>query len=61
MSFENDYPNRKDWRKPYHGSKAVDATCRPGGDCPYCNRGRQHKHKRQLAATELDMRGDQPK
>lgn len=42
MAFDNHYPNRKDRRKPYKGSKAFDRSCRPGGDCPYCRNGEQH-------------------
>ena len=36
MSFDKPYKNRKDHRKPYHGSKVIDRSCRPGGDCPWC-------------------------
>ncbi len=46
MSFDKNYPKRKDHRKPYRGSKAVDSGCRPGGDCPYCQAGRKHKRQR---------------
>ena len=48
MSFDNDYPNRKDWRKPYSGSKVFDAYCRNHGRCPYCANNRcynVHKHR----------------
>ena len=40
MSFDMRYPNRKDWREPYRGAKAVDAACRNHGGCPYCEEGR---------------------
>lgn len=40
MGFDKKYPNRKDWRKPYRGSKAVDASCRNHGDCPHCRDSR---------------------
>lgn len=43
MSFDKKYPNRKDQRKPYYGSKACDRSCRPGGDCPYCAKNRLYK------------------
>jgi hypothetical protein len=46
MPFDKRYPNRKDWRKPYHGSKRFDASCRPGGDCPYCQSNRNIRNKR---------------
>jgi hypothetical protein len=33
MSFDKNYPNRKDHRKPFYGAKAIDAACRNhGGD-----------------------------
>ncbi len=46
MSFDTEYPNRKDRRKPYRKSKRFDRSCRNHGSCPYCERGRKHKHKR---------------
>lgn len=33
----------KEKRKPYHGAKAVDRTCRNHGSCPYCTANRLHK------------------
>jgi hypothetical protein len=35
MSFDKQYPNRKDHRKPFQGAKAHDVTCRNHGSCPY--------------------------
>ena len=56
MAFDTRYPNRKDWRKPYRGgqashytgldlglpgtAKAVDASCRNHGGCPWCEAGK---------------------
>jgi hypothetical protein len=57
MSFDNHYPNRKDWRKPYHRSRAFDRTCRPGGSCPWCHGGRLHKHKRRESVMEREDAG----
>lgn len=45
MSFDKDYPNRKDKLKPYHKSKRFDRTCRTGGDCPWCIGNRTYKRK----------------
>jgi hypothetical protein len=45
VSFDKDYPNRKDNREKYRKSQRVDRTCRPGGSCPYCASGRQHKRR----------------
>ncbi len=42
MSFDTHYPKRKDWRKAYHGSKAIDATCRNHGSCPWCEKNRKY-------------------
>jgi hypothetical protein len=55
--FDNnkEYPNRKDWRKPYRDSKRVDARCRNGGDCPWCQ-GNRHKSVRiKLASFEQQI------
>lgn len=40
MSFDTNYPNRKDKRAPYRTTGRYDASCRPGGDCPYCRANR---------------------
>ena len=54
MSFDKNYPNRKDKRKPYRKNKrgSVDKTCRPHGGCPYCENARKHKYKRQEPILE---------
>lgn len=54
-SFDKDYPNRKDKRRQYHGSKAIDPSCRPGGSCPWCQSGRKHKHKKREQAAREQM------
>jgi hypothetical protein len=45
--FDNYYPNRKDWRKPYKGCKSIDRTCRNHGSCPYCKNNRLFRNKRE--------------
>ena len=40
MSFDNNYPNRKDKRKKYYRSKSFDRSCRPAGACPWCRQNR---------------------
>ncbi len=52
MSFDNNYPNRKDKRKKYRGTKAWDRTCRNHGSCPHCEKARKHKIKRQEPIKE---------
>ena len=46
MSFDKEYPNRKDQRKQYRDSRQFDRTCRSHGSCSYCVEGRQHKQQR---------------
>lgn len=46
MSFDNYYPNRKDWRKPYYRSAVFDTSCRNHGGCGYCENRRTFKNKR---------------
>lgn len=53
MSFYKEYPNRKDWRKPYRDVRRWDGNCRNHGSCSWCTRNRQyHKIKTELAAEE---------
>ena len=40
MSLDKNYPNRKDQRKPYYGSKRHDRSCRNHGSCGYCENNR---------------------
>lgn len=47
MAFDTQYPNRKDWRRPYvRTAERVDRTCRCHGTCAYCALGRQHAAQR---------------
>jgi hypothetical protein len=53
MSLDKGINHGKEHRKPYYKSGRVDPSCRPGGNCPYCKSGRQHKHKKKkLEANE---------
>lgn len=47
MSFDNDYPNRKDHRRPFFRSARFDRSCRHGGNCSYCRDNRLHHVRRQ--------------
>lgn len=46
MSLDKAIEHGKEKRKPYHGSKAFDRTCRNHGGCPACLSNRTHKHKK---------------
>jgi hypothetical protein len=56
MSYDNkNYPNRKDWIKPYHGAGRYDRSCRCNGRCSYCRDNRLHSRKlRELEAKEKE-------
>ena len=45
MALDKAIERGKEKRKPYHGSKAFDATCRPGGSCPWCIGSRTAKNR----------------
>ncbi len=57
MSFDKNYPNRKDKRKPYRKSKAFDTSCRNHGSCPYCKENRTFfdKKHREVLKEEYEM------
>ncbi|MGH9388944.1 MAG: hypothetical protein ACRD1Z_04960 [Vicinamibacteria bacterium] len=52
MSFDKDYPNRKDRRKPYRGSKRFDSSCRHGGRCGWCRGNRTFNTVRRKTEAE---------
>ena len=53
MSFDKNYPKRKDWRKPLRRSKRFDRSCRNHGGCPWCEGNRTHiNDARELGADE---------
>jgi hypothetical protein len=50
-----DYPNRKDKRKPGNASP----SCNPHGSCPWCQGNRKHAtRKRELSAEETRCESD---
>lgn len=56
MSLDKSIEHKKERRKPYYGSKAIDPTCRNHGSCEVCKGNRLHStRKRQMIAlSELD-------
>lgn len=52
MSLDKAIRHGEEKRRPYQGSAAVDASCRHGGSCPYCIRGRQHRNRKRLLAAK---------
>ena len=45
MSLDKAIQHGKEHRKPYRGSKAIDATCRNHGGCPWCEENRKYKFR----------------
>ena len=45
MSLDKAIKHGKEKRKPYYGSKAIDATCRNHGSCQWCEENRKHKFR----------------
>lgn len=54
MSFDKQYPNRKDKRKQYYDHRAIDATCRSHGTCAACQSARKHKVIKQQPTVLLE-------
>lgn len=57
MSFDKNYPNRKDWRKPYlKGSKRFDVTCRNHGSCGWCHDNRLYNKIKTEMFSSIDLK-----
>ena len=54
MSFDKEYPNRKDKRKKYRRSKAIDRSCRNHGSCSYCECNRTFNTDKRKAQAEAE-------
>lgn len=46
MSLEKAIEHKKEHRKPYRGSKAIDCTCRNHGGCDWCLENRMYARKK---------------
>ena len=62
VSFQKDYPNRKDRRAEYRTGGAIHSRgCRPNGSCGYCRSNRLHADRvRELAAGDAEQAVEQP-
>lgn len=53
MSLDKAIEHGKEHRKPYHGAKAVDKSCRNHGNCPHCQGKVKYKmEKMRLKGSE---------
>lgn len=48
MSLDKAIKHKKEYRKEYYGSKAIDRQCRCGGSCEWCRENRLYKNKKRL-------------
>lgn len=55
MAFDNYYPNRKDKRREYRGSRACDRTCRSHGCCGWCLGNRTAAERRRKEAADHSL------
>lgn len=56
MSLDRAIESGKEKRKQYRGVRAVDRTCRPGGNCPYCEGNRTYQDRRDREAADDAVR-----
>ena len=55
MSLYKAITHGKEHRKPYRKAKAVDASCRNHGSCPYCERGRRYQYLKELERVKFEL------
>lgn len=58
MSLDKSIERGKEHRKPYHGSKQFDRTCRNHGSCDWCKDNRLHADKKRRDAMKDKLKGD---
>lgn len=56
MSFDTNYPNRKDWRKPLRKSKAFDRSCRNHGSCDWCKSNRTYSARKWAWLSDQEIK-----
>ena len=56
MSFDKAIQHGKEHRKPYHGSKAFDRTCRNHGGCDACMANRTHSTKKKQQKADYSLK-----
>lgn len=56
MTLDKAIEHNKEHRKPYHGAKAVDKSCRNHGDCPWCQGNRHYRANKLEEKTNQDLK-----
>ena len=54
MSLDKAIEHGKEHRKQYHGSKAIDKTCRNHGGCDWCEENRKYRSHRLEESADID-------
>lgn len=55
MSLDQAIEHKKEKRKPYFGSKAIDPTCRNHGGCPWCEENRKYHDNKEQERCEQEL------
>ena len=53
MALDKAIEHKKEHRKMYRGSKAIDASRRNHGGCDWCLESRMHKYEKKKEAARL--------
>ena len=56
MSLNKAILSGKEHRKPYHGAKAANTTCRNHGSCGYCKNNRMYSSRKRLDAAKAKLK-----
>lgn len=51
MALDKAILHKKEYRKPYTGSKVIDKTCRNHGGCLWCEENRKYKYIKKSEKT----------
>ena len=52
MSLDKAIKHKKEKRKPYRKSKAIDSSCRNNKGCPWCEGNRKYQSKKALESAK---------
>lgn len=55
MSLDKAIKYKKEHRKEYYDSRAIDSTCRSHGSCPWCMGNRFHKYAKQTIDAKQQL------
>lgn len=56
MGLEKAILAKKEYRQPYKGGKAIDASCRNHGGCNWCLDNRIHKYNVKKEAADYRLK-----